>query len=122
VPSRIEPFGTVAAECMAAGVLTIASDCQGLTEIIQHGRNGLIFPVDDASALAHTCMWALNHPEEAKEMAARAQRDVEASFSLARYEEQVTAIIQSVAGPASSRTSQAFEKPSAHSESPSAKR
>ena len=97
VPSRIEPFGTVAAECMAAGVLTIASNCQGLTEIIQQGRNGLTFPVDDSSALARSCIWALNHPEEAKQMASRAQRDVEERFSLAQYEQQVTEIIRSVA-------------------------
>jgi glycosyltransferase involved in cell wall biosynthesis len=97
VPSRIEPFGTVAAECMAAGVLTIASNCQGLTEIIQQGRNGLTFPVDDSSALAQSCIWALNHPEEAKEMASRAQRDVEERFSLTQYEQQVTEIIRSVA-------------------------
>jgi len=96
VPSRIEPFGTVAAECMAAGVLTIASNCQGLTEIIQSGRNGLIYAADDSSALAQSCIWALNHPVEAKEMASRAQRDVEERFSLARYEQQVTEIVQSV--------------------------
>jgi len=95
VPSRIEPFGTVAAECMAAGVLTVASNCQGLTEIIDQGRNGLIFPVDDSSALAQACLWALSHPEEAKEMTSRAQRDVEEKFSLARYEEEVAEVIQS---------------------------
>ena len=32
VPSRIEPFGTIAAECMAAGRLTIVADAQGLVE------------------------------------------------------------------------------------------
>ena len=35
VPSRIEPFGTVAAECMAAGLLTIVADVQGLAEIVE---------------------------------------------------------------------------------------
>jgi len=95
VPSRIEPFGTVAAECMAAGVLTIASNCKGLTEIVEHGSSGLIFPADDPSALAQSCIWVLNHPEEAKEMVATAQRDIENRFSLARYEQQVADIIQS---------------------------
>jgi glycosyltransferase involved in cell wall biosynthesis len=112
VPSRIEPFGTVAAECMAAGVLTVASNCQGLTEIIEQGRNGLIFAADDSSALAQSCLWALNHPVEAKEMASRAQRDVEERFSLARYEQQVTEIIQSVVGSKRLRTA-AAPKPSA---------
>jgi len=96
VPSRIEPFGTVAAECMAAGVLTIVSDCQGLTEIVQHRRNGLIFPTEDSSALAKACIWALSHPEQAKEMTSQARLDIEERFSLARYEQQVTEIIQSV--------------------------
>jgi len=119
VPSRIEPFGTVAAECMAAGVLTIASDCDGLTEIVQRGRNGLIFPSDDPSALARSCIWALDHPEEAKEMTSRAQRDVGERFSLARYEQQVAEIVQSAVRHASSRRSQALENPSAPSGSDS---
>ncbi len=42
VPSRIEPYGLVAAESMVRGRVTIASDVGGLHEIVTDGRTGLL--------------------------------------------------------------------------------
>lgn len=45
VPSIYEPFGIVALEGMAANVPVVASDIDGLSEIIRHGENGIkVFP------------------------------------------------------------------------------
>jgi glycosyltransferase involved in cell wall biosynthesis len=96
VPSRIEPFGTVAAECMAAGLLTIVADVQGLAEIVENGNNGLTFSADDHDALARCCIWALRHPEESRKMALQGQRDVNERFSLDRYEREVVEALESV--------------------------
>lgn len=41
VPSLIEPFGLVAVEAMACGACVVASDADGLDEIIEHGVNGI---------------------------------------------------------------------------------
>ena len=94
VPSRVEPFGTVAAECMAAGLLTIVADVQGLAEIVENERNGLTVTPDDPSALARSCVWALTHPAEARDIAKRGQRDVEERFSLDRYERGVIDVLE----------------------------
>jgi glycosyltransferase involved in cell wall biosynthesis len=96
VPSRIEPFGTVAAECMAACRLTIVADVQGLVEIVVNGQNGLTFRVDDHHALARCCIWALTHPEESSRLALQGQRDVNEKFSLSRYEQEVVGALESV--------------------------
>jgi glycosyltransferase involved in cell wall biosynthesis len=96
VPSRIEPFGTVAAECMAAGRLTIVADVQGLVEIVANGHNGLTFRADDHQALARCCIWALTHPEESSKLASQGQRDVNEKFSLSRYEQEVVGALESV--------------------------
>lgn len=40
-PSLYEPFGIVALEAMAARVPVVASDTGGLSEIIEHGKDGL---------------------------------------------------------------------------------
>jgi PEP-CTERM/exosortase A-associated glycosyltransferase len=39
-------------EAMARGGLVIASDVGGHRELVRHGENGLLFPADDAKALA----------------------------------------------------------------------
>jgi glycosyltransferase involved in cell wall biosynthesis len=96
VPSRIEPFGTVAAECMAAGVLTIVADIQGLAEIVEDNNNGLTFTADDHRALARRCVWALRHPEESKKLALAGQRAVHERFSLDRYEREIVEALESV--------------------------
>lgn len=49
VPSLYEPFGIVALEGMASGNAVVASASGGLTEIVEHGKSGLLFrPGNDA--------------------------------------------------------------------------
>lgn len=60
VPSRSETFGIVAVEAMACSTTVVASDVGGLSEKIEHGRNGLLFPSEDHQALAACLQKALN--------------------------------------------------------------
>jgi glycosyltransferase involved in cell wall biosynthesis len=52
LPSRGETFGLVVIEAMAAGIPVIGTDAEGVPEIIEHKRNGLLVPPGDANALA----------------------------------------------------------------------
>ncbi|NTU67263.1 MAG: glycosyltransferase family 4 protein [Chlorobiaceae bacterium] len=52
VPSRFEGFGLSAVEAMAASKAVVASDTGGLSEIIEHGVNGLLFANGDVDELA----------------------------------------------------------------------
>lgn len=56
VPSVYEPFGIVALEGMAAGVPVIASNVDGLSEIIEHDYNGVHVHPRDPSSIA----WGIN--------------------------------------------------------------
>jgi glycosyltransferase involved in cell wall biosynthesis len=52
MPSRSEAWGLAAIEAIAHGVPVIASDIQGLAEIVESGKSGWLVPPDDPSALA----------------------------------------------------------------------
>jgi glycosyltransferase involved in cell wall biosynthesis len=96
VPSRIEPFGTVAAECMAAGLLTIVADVDGLTEIVDDGQNGLTFRAGSHQELTQRCLWAMSNPEQSAALAVTGQRDVNEKFGLDRYEREIVKAIESL--------------------------
>jgi PEP-CTERM/exosortase A-associated glycosyltransferase len=50
-------------EAMAQGKLFVASDVGGHRELVEHGKTGVLFPSDDASALASALLDLLNRPE-----------------------------------------------------------
>ena len=54
LPSRLEPFGLVNLEAMAAGRAVVASRVGGVPEIVLHGQTGFLVPPNDVAALAHT--------------------------------------------------------------------
>ncbi|WP_270352954.1 glycosyltransferase [Microbacterium testaceum] len=52
VPSRREPFGLVAAQARAVGLCIVASQVEGLTEVLEGGRAGVLVEPDNVEALA----------------------------------------------------------------------
>lgn len=52
VPGDMEGFGVVLLEANAAGLPAVASDLEGIRDVIRNGRNGLKVPTADAVAFA----------------------------------------------------------------------
>jgi len=60
LPSFYEGFGLALVEAMAAGLPVIASASGGIPEIIEDNKDGLLFPVGNATRLAEKILQLLN--------------------------------------------------------------
>ncbi|MGQ9648206.1 MAG: glycosyltransferase family 4 protein [Thermodesulfobacteriota bacterium] len=82
VPSVFEGFGLTAAEAMAAGKPVVASNVDGLSEIVQGGVNGLLVPPGDKHALSKAITELLSDPEKTALMGSRGREFIRKNFSL----------------------------------------
>jgi len=81
VPSLYEPFGIVCLEAMAAGTPVVVSDVGGLSEIIQHDRNGVTVYPGASNSLAWGILRVLTDKAFADRMALEALKDVKDLYS-----------------------------------------
>ncbi len=95
-PSLYEPFGIVALEGMAAGIPVVVSDTGGMSEIIQHGINGLKAYTDNPISLADNILWALQHPDHARLMKEQGLRDIRAIYNWEKIASQTMAVYAQV--------------------------
>ncbi len=63
-----EGFPGVILDAMIAGIPVIASEWQDNAEFVEHGRNGLLFPVRDVEALTERVGWVIDNPNEVMRM------------------------------------------------------
>lgn len=81
ISSLWEGFGLTAIEAMVLGVPVVATEVGGLPEVVRHGETGLLAPPADAAALAKNIVWMLDHPRDAREMAAKGGDIVRSKFT-----------------------------------------
>jgi glycosyltransferase involved in cell wall biosynthesis len=77
VPSRIEGFSSTILEAAWFGVPAIASDVQGIRDFVRHGETGLLFPENDAAALAEALQSLSANPALRDELGRKARAAVE---------------------------------------------
>lgn len=85
VPSFFEGFGLVAAEAMAAGLPVVASDVDGLAEVVADGETGLLVPAADSAGLGTALVRLLGDPQLAKHYGRSGLARVRDHFSLETY-------------------------------------
>jgi len=70
--SRLEPFGIVVLEAMAAHKPVLATQSGGVVDLVQAGVNGMHVPPDDVDALARGLRTMLSDPATTRAMGERA--------------------------------------------------
>ena len=94
LPSRVEPFGLVVVEAMAAGVPVISSDIDGPRTILKSGELGVMVPPENPSALADAIAAALADWPRALERARKAQAQALEIYDQAAGQRRLTALLQ----------------------------
>jgi glycosyltransferase involved in cell wall biosynthesis len=71
MPSKPEGFGIVYLEAMSNGCITVGTEGEGISDLIQSSKNGFLVPADDPEAVAQVVCWCEQHPQEAAAIARR---------------------------------------------------
>src|SRR5262249_40831839 len=79
-------------EAAACGVPVVATAVGGVTELVEHGKTGLLVPARDVPALAAALERLLNGPATARDMAFAARRRAEELFSVRREVDALLAL------------------------------
>ena len=87
-----EAFPRTLVEAFASGLPVIASRIGALAELVEHGRNGLLFEPGSPQALARSLAWAEAYPDKMRGMGERARADYEARFTPERNYRQLVGI------------------------------
>jgi glycosyltransferase involved in cell wall biosynthesis len=94
LPSLSEGFPFVVLEALAMGKPVVATRVNGVPEIIEDGRTGLLVEPRDAAALEQAIARMLRQPEEAARMALAGQAAVAARFTAERMVRETAAALE----------------------------
>ncbi|MEO6910003.1 MAG: N-acetyl-alpha-D-glucosaminyl L-malate synthase BshA, partial [Edaphobacter sp.] len=84
MPSEMESFGLAALEAMACSVPSIATRVGGVPELIEDGRNGLLFAVGDTEAMSVAAIALLNDETRLQTMSRAARKTAQDHFCASR--------------------------------------
>jgi len=91
-PSLMEATSIACLEAMACAKPIVSTNVGGLSQLLQHGHNGLLVEPRDAAALARETSTLLNNPQLAERLGAQARKTVEEQFTwkiIAQQTEQI---------------------------------
>ncbi|MEW9668271.1 1,4-alpha-glucan branching protein domain-containing protein [Ammoniphilus sp. 3BR4] len=97
-PSLYEPFGIVALEAMAAGTPVIVSDVGGMSEIVEHGVDGLKVIPGDSHSLAVQIAACLNNEELSERIKKKAVQKIEQLYQWDLIAQQTIGVYLNILG------------------------
>jgi glycosyltransferase involved in cell wall biosynthesis len=96
LPSHLEGHPKVLLEAMACALPVVVSDAPGNRTMVEHERNGLLFPINDAQTLATRIEALLAAPQQAAALGKQARATISERYDLHKFLAQEVALLQSV--------------------------
>jgi glycosyltransferase involved in cell wall biosynthesis len=93
MPSHQEGRPLVLLEAMAAGLPIVASDIDGIREVLPNGRLGVLTPADDEAALADAIALLLGDPARAAALGEAAHEAVRTEHSMDQLEQRLSVVL-----------------------------
>jgi len=90
--SEKEGFGRTLAEAMACGVPVIGTNVGGISEIIEHQKNGLLIPPGDKKALSRAILILLKHQRFRSQLIENGRKIVVNKFSVNQHIAKIDSI------------------------------
>lgn len=81
-PAKFEPFGIAILEAMAARKGIIATEVDGVVDIIENGSDGFLIPSQSPQVMADFICRAIVNPQRISEMGQRGRKKVEKLFKV----------------------------------------
>ncbi len=91
--SREDVWPMVVIEAMQYKVMSIVSDAAGISEYLTDGKDALIFPSENAKALAEKMRWCLNNRSLVEKMGEQSYRIYEKFFTMEVFERNLLSIV-----------------------------
>ena len=97
-PSIQDNLPNTVMEAMACGVPCVAFDIGGMSDMIEHRRNGYLARPFDGDDLARGIVWVLEDKERHQELSRQARWKVESDFDLLKVTDRHVNLFKSVLG------------------------
>jgi glycosyltransferase involved in cell wall biosynthesis len=94
LPSRWEGLPMALLEGMMAGLPVIATQVEGVDEVVQPGVHGLLVPLESPAELAQAILQLLRSPQDRKRMGKAARERVLSSYTTDRMCEAYLQVIE----------------------------
>lgn len=91
--SMHEPLGVVYMEAMSCGLPTVGTDAGGVSELISSGKDGLLVPPNDPSALADAMLQVMTNPGLRASLGEKGRQTVEQRFSSSRSAQRLVELM-----------------------------
>ena len=80
--SAFESFGYVAAEAQMLQIPVVATNVDGLNEIVENNVTGFLVELNDAQEMAEKILFLIDNPEQAQEMGCKGRLRIEKLFDI----------------------------------------